>query len=340
MSVLPLLQSSGGVMPLWSALGNAGAALTLANAGYATTFNQTSAVNWTWANTTVATVSTTNASPILNLAANYWNGSASQTDLWTIGSALAAGTNGASTLKVSHTGAADGLGTFIGIQVGGTTSSSVSIGEANGVAQIWMGVAPTQNNALIAGTSTDSYFNTPSGGTGHLRVNGADVLSFTSTAITALQPINVTTLRAATVEGPANTFGVFQFQASNQFTSYSTTAPTLTIAPLTASTGNLINYLVSFSGAITGGVDPAGNIFFGNKDTGISRLGAASLAVGNGTAGDKTGSITLANLILSATQTPATNAAGTAGQLAYDASYIYVCTASGAWKRAALTGGY
>ena len=57
MSVLPLLQSSGGVMPsgLWSALGNAAADLTLANAGFNTTFNQTSAVNWMWANTTVAT---------------------------------------------------------------------------------------------------------------------------------------------------------------------------------------------------------------------------------------------------------------------------------------------
>ena len=46
---------------LWSALGNAGAALTLANAGYATTFNQTSAVNWTWANTTAATIGTASA---------------------------------------------------------------------------------------------------------------------------------------------------------------------------------------------------------------------------------------------------------------------------------------
>jgi hypothetical protein len=75
-------------------------------------------------------------------------------------------------------------------------------------------------------------------------------------------------------------------------------------------------------------------------DSGISRLGAASLAVGNGTAGDKTGSITLANLILSATQSPASNAAGTAGQLAYDGSYIYICIASGNWRRVATTGGY
>src|SRR5208282_3826475 len=36
----------------WSNLTAATAALTLANATYATTFNQTSAVNWSWANTT------------------------------------------------------------------------------------------------------------------------------------------------------------------------------------------------------------------------------------------------------------------------------------------------
>src|SRR5271157_2289835 len=40
---------------LWSALGNAGGALTLATGVNATTFDQTSAVNWTWANTTAAT---------------------------------------------------------------------------------------------------------------------------------------------------------------------------------------------------------------------------------------------------------------------------------------------
>ena len=42
---------------LWSSLGNAGANLTLSNAGYTTTFNQTSAVAWLWANTTVGTSS-------------------------------------------------------------------------------------------------------------------------------------------------------------------------------------------------------------------------------------------------------------------------------------------
>jgi hypothetical protein len=90
---------------LWSAIGNAAAALTLANANYATTFNQTSAVAWTWANTTVATVSTTNASPLLELQAQYWGGGGTTaSDTWTIGTSLAAGLNGISTLAIAHVG--------------------------------------------------------------------------------------------------------------------------------------------------------------------------------------------------------------------------------------------
>lgn len=39
-------------------------------------------------------------------------------------------------------------------------------------------------------------------------------------------------------------------------------------------------------------------------------------------------------------QSPASNAACEAGTIAVDANYIYLCTASAVWKRAALTGGY
>lgn len=48
----------------------------------------------------------------------------------------------------------------------------------------------------------------------------------------------------------------------------------------------------------------------------------------------------LPEVILNGTSSPASGAACTAGAITWDASYIYVCTASGAWKRAALTGGY
>lgn len=37
---------------------------------------------------------------------------------------------------------------------------------------------------------------------------------------------------------------------------------------------------------------------------------------------------------------PASSSTGVAGTIAWDASYVYVCTSANTWKRAALTGGY
>jgi len=39
-------------------------------------------------------------------------------------------------------------------------------------------------------------------------------------------------------------------------------------------------------------------------------------------------------------QSPASDGTGTQGEIAWDEDYIYVCTATNTWKRAALTGGY
>jgi hypothetical protein len=66
----------------WNVEGNASGNLSLSNAAFTSTFNQTSAVVWLWANTAVATALTTNASPVLSRAANYWTGSASAPDTW------------------------------------------------------------------------------------------------------------------------------------------------------------------------------------------------------------------------------------------------------------------
>ena len=53
-----------------------------------------------------------------------------------------------------------------------------------------------------------------------------------------------------------------------------------------------------------------------------------------------TGTVTAPVLVLSTSAAPASNAACTAGTIYWSASYIYVCTATGVIKRAALTGGY
>jgi len=69
---------------LWSALGNAGAALTLANAGNATTFSQTSAVTWGWNNTTTATSGgVTASSPIISLGGRLFSSGVDTAATWT-----------------------------------------------------------------------------------------------------------------------------------------------------------------------------------------------------------------------------------------------------------------
>jgi hypothetical protein len=88
----------------WDQIGSAAANLTLANAAFTTTFQQTAATLWTWDNTTVATVATTNSSPAIVKSARYWTGAASAVDSWTLGSSLVAGANGASTLAFTHAG--------------------------------------------------------------------------------------------------------------------------------------------------------------------------------------------------------------------------------------------
>lgn len=45
-------------------------------------------------------------------------------------------------------------------------------------------------------------------------------------------------------------------------------------------------------------------------------------------------------VIIADSASPASNATGTAGMITWDANYIYVCTATDTWERAALTGGY
>lgn len=70
---------------LWNALGNAGGALTLANGTNATTFNHTSAVVWTWANTTAATSGgTVTASPVISLSGRLFNSGTDTAALWAL----------------------------------------------------------------------------------------------------------------------------------------------------------------------------------------------------------------------------------------------------------------
>lgn len=72
-------------------------------------------------------------------------------------------------------------------------------------------------------------------------------------------------------------------------------------------------------------------------DSTTSTTGAIKTAGGIGVAKNL---VVGAQLIVAATASPAAADACTAGRIVWDASYLYVCTATGVWKRAAITGGY
>jgi len=131
-----------GITPIWNNLQNATGNLTLANGANTTEFDQTSNVTWKWYNTTTATSGTTNASPVLDLSANYWTGAASAEDAWTIGTSLAAGTNGASTLTIAHTGSTGNAA--VKLPSGGTGTSyataGVQVGSTVGLAGVTSGI--------------------------------------------------------------------------------------------------------------------------------------------------------------------------------------------------------
>jgi len=169
---------SGSSSFAWSSLVNPAASLTLSMSAYGTTFNHTSPVNWTWANTTAATSGTAQSSPLLNLSGAYWNGSASATDSWSLQDVVASGTNGNSALTLAHTGSTgtatlsvpnltETSTTQYGVLYGGGSSSPVKSTAAgtSGLPLLGQGsAAPAFGTLGIAGggtgqTTTSAAFN-------------------------------------------------------------------------------------------------------------------------------------------------------------------------------------
>jgi hypothetical protein len=69
-------------------------------------------------------------------------------------------------------------------------------------------------------------------------------------------------------------------------------------------------------------------------DTGLTRSAAGVVKVTNGSSGDGTIS---GQLRAVGTAPASATATGTAGDIRYDTGFIYVCTATNTWKRAAIT---
>lgn len=112
---------AGLVSTSWSSLTAAAADLTLANAAFNSTFNQTSAVTWKFANTTAATSSVSQSSPFIKIAGRYWSGSDAE-DFWTLQNVVANGTNGTSILDLVHSGTSGNA--FVRIPAGTLATAS------------------------------------------------------------------------------------------------------------------------------------------------------------------------------------------------------------------------
>jgi len=324
----------------WNVEGNATGPLSLSNAGYTSTFNQTSAVAWLWANTTTATVSTTNASPLLELAANCWHGGASTQDLWTIGSSLVAGTDGESTLTFGHTGSSGLANVSVpSLQlpvnsVAPSTAQAVYLTQDGTYVTLWTGRNTFRIVNQVDNTTTPSLFIIPgqggtasncnivSGDTGGKLIIGGNsnyTNSFTPNSEYMDLGGNSVAFKGTTNGGTqinineSSTFSPASGSSAyvahyvnptiNQTSSASGSYTALKIAVIETSVLGTANKLIDcyagssgttpeFSVSSAGTVALAGTLTFGSSaDTGISRLGAASLAVGNGTAGDYSGSL-------------------------------------------------
>lgn len=116
---------------LWNALGNASGALSLSNAGNATTFNQTSAVIWSWLNTTAATNVLSQSSPIHKLGGRYWTSAADAEDSWSLQNVVANGSNGTSILTFTHAGSTGAASVNVPKGAVGTTGAwGLGFGDA------------------------------------------------------------------------------------------------------------------------------------------------------------------------------------------------------------------
>lgn len=139
----------------WDLIGSAGANLTLANAAFTTTFNQTSAVVWAWANITAATAAGANASsPIQELIGTYFTSGATANDSWAMQNSIAAAT--ACTTVSNATENSSSLVTLV--VSGNTLPAGASVTLSSFANFTWLNL---QNVTLTTSTATSITFTDP-----------------------------------------------------------------------------------------------------------------------------------------------------------------------------------
>jgi hypothetical protein len=289
--LLPVASSSGsggggGGSTAWSSLTSAVSNLTLANGTNTTTFDQTSATPWLWANTTVATAVTTNASPLLELAANYWTGSASASDTWEVGSSLAAGSNASSTLITNHVGSTGNAAQSV--RQNGVEYLHTLIRTNGSVPGVVLSAPATNEQFTVTGNVTTLTNTTPCV---VIKMNAANTAtSGTQVGVALGEPVDPMTFSAASGNANFTAAGVWSNVAAsassgnvygfvvNALGNSSTSSPFLT-ADFRNDNGSV------FQVGPTGAIFPTGGDFNGSLTDNNASAGAANAVLTAGTGG-------------------------------------------------------
>jgi len=208
--------------------------------------------------TTAATSGSNVNSPTLNLLGNYWTGSASNSDTWTIQDILGAGANPPSTLTLSHLGGSTGATTVDVSSVGTLKTGAVNAG---------------------ANTVSASVFQVP--GAANLQI---DTARFGALGI-RVQAIGANATQALTVM-PSGTATESTFRLHNTSDPLNTGALQIDLTGTNASIGGVAFGTGSAPTMLT--LSGMG-LQVGANDTGLSRTAAGVVAAGNGTSGNSSG---------------------------------------------------
>jgi hypothetical protein len=244
--------------------------------------------------------------------------------------------------------------------VGTATNLSLTFSpKGSGGINYYLGSGQTSIRLFVAGTAPNIDLNLQTQGTGTVQANSVPVVtttgsqtltnkSLTSPAITTPTGIVKADVGLGNVD---NTSNATERAATATLANKTLTTPRIESA-LTDINGRAIlymdpkttavNYLVIKNGAAgqTPGFQVLGtdtNVSLNLQSQGTGTVQANSVPVVT-----TTGSQTLTNKSLTAptlsTATPASaTATGTTGTIVWDADYIYICTATNTWKRAAIT---
>lgn len=333
---------AGGGAPAWSSITDAAGALTLSNAANATTFNQTSAVNWSWLNTTAATSSTVSNSPVFIIGQKTWNGAsvdeqltstlitgtgsnAAVTQTW-----AASGSTGGTTFNFKDTSAATLTARYINLQQGSSTSIAMQAerggtGQANSIKSFGGPVALL--GLITGGNNTNAAY----------VQMGADNANITSTS---------GTVNAVQIGASSDTRGMVVFTPSSGNAKF----VGLNIAPTINQTGtssgdftalqvNLTETAVLGTNKLLADFQVGASSKYKVDDTGsqIQALGAKKICThgSNSTCGVST--LSSGTVTVSTTAIAALAAAGAAGDVV--SLTLQTCSSCGTLSVGTVTGG-